>query len=96
VISSRGMYESPSLECAADPSQSLLTYTAEPGSPSQYALKLLASWPAGPRRPTTSSSQCLPAGYRRSPPAPPPHLDAVLHPLSTTSFSRLLSLMIDE
>jgi transcriptional regulator with XRE-family HTH domain len=29
---------------AADPSQSLLTYTAEPGSPSQHALRLLASW----------------------------------------------------
>jgi hypothetical protein len=29
---------------AADPSQSLLTYTAEPGSPSQHALHLLASW----------------------------------------------------
>ena len=31
---------------AADPSQSLLTYTAEPGSPSQDALSLLASWAA--------------------------------------------------
>jgi transcriptional regulator with XRE-family HTH domain len=30
----------------ADPSQSLLTYTAEPGSPSQGALILLASWGA--------------------------------------------------
>jgi transcriptional regulator with XRE-family HTH domain len=29
-----------------DPSQSLLTYTAEPGSPSQDALHLLASWAA--------------------------------------------------
>jgi hypothetical protein len=28
------------------PSQSLLTYTAEPGSPSQDALNLLASWAA--------------------------------------------------
>ena len=35
-----------------DPSQSLLTYTAEPGSSSQDALNLLASWAAttdGPR-----------------------------------------------
>ncbi|MGH9262938.1 MAG: transcriptional regulator, partial [Acidimicrobiales bacterium] len=30
----------------ADPSQSLLTYTAERGSPSQDALNLLASWAA--------------------------------------------------
>jgi transcriptional regulator with XRE-family HTH domain len=30
----------------ADPSQSLLTYTAEPGSPSHDALNLLASWAA--------------------------------------------------
>jgi transcriptional regulator with XRE-family HTH domain len=30
----------------ADPSQSMLTYTAEPGSPSQDALSMLASWAA--------------------------------------------------
>jgi transcriptional regulator with XRE-family HTH domain len=35
-----------SLPLAADPSQSLLTYTTEPGSPSQDALNLLASWAA--------------------------------------------------
>jgi len=35
-----------SFPLAADPSQSLLTYTAEPGSPSQDALRLLASWAA--------------------------------------------------
>jgi transcriptional regulator with XRE-family HTH domain len=35
-----------SFPLAADPSQSLLTYTAEPGSPSQDTLRLLASWAA--------------------------------------------------
>jgi len=35
-----------SFPVAADPSQNLLTYTAEPGSPSQDALNLLASWAA--------------------------------------------------
>jgi hypothetical protein len=35
-----------SFPLAADPSQSLLTYTAEPASPSQDALRLLASWAA--------------------------------------------------
>jgi transcriptional regulator with XRE-family HTH domain len=35
-----------SFPLAADPSQSLLAYTAEPGSPSQDALRLLASWAA--------------------------------------------------
>jgi transcriptional regulator with XRE-family HTH domain len=35
-----------SFPLAADPGQSLLTYTAEPGSPSQDALRLLASWVA--------------------------------------------------
>ena len=33
-----------SFPLAADPGQSMLTYTAEPGSPSQDALSLLASW----------------------------------------------------
>jgi len=35
-----------SFPLAADPGQSLLTYTAEPGSPSQDALNLLSSWAA--------------------------------------------------
>ena len=35
-----------SFPLAADPNQSLLTYTAEPGSPSEDALRLLASWSA--------------------------------------------------
>jgi transcriptional regulator with XRE-family HTH domain len=40
----------------ADPSQSLLTYTAEPGSSSQDALNLLASWSA-----TTDSNEQRPS-----------------------------------
>lgn len=33
-----------SLDLPGDPGQSLLVYTAEPHSPSQQALNLLASW----------------------------------------------------
>lgn len=36
------------LELAADPGQRLNIYTAEPGSPSQQALDLLASWTSAP------------------------------------------------
>ncbi len=35
--------------------QSLLTYTAEPGSPTQHALDLLASWTTTPRDPSHSA-----------------------------------------
>jgi hypothetical protein len=35
-----------SFPLVADPGQNLLTYTAEPGSPSQDDLRLLASWAA--------------------------------------------------
>ena len=55
-----------SFPLAADPSQSLLTYTAEPGSPSQDALRLLASWAAttdGVERPLGGH---LGAGLNRS------------------------------
>jgi transcriptional regulator with XRE-family HTH domain len=38
-----------------DMSQSLLTYTAEPGSPTQDALSLLASWAAGTTPPTNTN-----------------------------------------
>ena len=37
------------LPLPGDPGQSLLTYTAEPASPSQEALHLLASWTSKPR-----------------------------------------------
>jgi len=33
---------------AADPGQTLITFTAEPGSPSQQALAFLASWATSP------------------------------------------------
>jgi len=50
----------------ADPSRSLLTYTAEPGSPTQDALHLLASWAATddtldlPRSARARSTMCRP------------------------------------
>jgi transcriptional regulator with XRE-family HTH domain len=40
----------------ADPSKSLVTYTAEPGSPSQEALDLLASWTAPANLDPTATS----------------------------------------
>ena len=36
------------LELPGDPGQALLTYSAEPGSPSDHALQLLASWASTP------------------------------------------------
>ncbi len=55
-----------SLPLPADPTQSLLIYTAEPGSPTQDALQLLASWAAtdeGTARPRSSqdAQQDVPA-----------------------------------
>ena len=40
------------LELTADPGQTLITYTAEPGSTSEQALTFLASWAASPEKPT--------------------------------------------
>ena len=40
------------LELTADPGQTLITFTAEPGSPSQQALTFLASWATSPEQPT--------------------------------------------
>jgi len=43
------------LALPADPGQTLITFTAEPGSPSQHALVFLASWATSPpQRPATS------------------------------------------
>jgi hypothetical protein len=44
------------LEMAAEPGLTLTIYTAEPGSPSEEALRLLASWAA--------SEEAEPAGAR--------------------------------
>jgi hypothetical protein len=41
----------------AEPSQSLLTYTTEPGSPSHDALSLLASWATSPAHDSQASPQ---------------------------------------
>jgi len=42
-----------SLHLPNDPDQRILVYAAEPGSPSQEAMNLLASWAATPDEPTT-------------------------------------------
>ncbi|MGW2212720.1 helix-turn-helix transcriptional regulator [Streptomyces sp. NPDC001781] len=44
------------LEMAAEPGLTLTIYTAEPGSPSEEGLRLLASWAATPRNPAPSPS----------------------------------------
>lgn len=43
------------LKLPDDPDQSLITYYAEPGSPSAEALRLLASWGADATRAGTSA-----------------------------------------
>jgi transcriptional regulator with XRE-family HTH domain len=40
------------LQLTADPGQLLISYTAEPGSPSAQALRFLASWASTPEQPT--------------------------------------------
>jgi hypothetical protein len=40
------------LALAADPGQTLITFTADPGSPSQQALAFLASWAVSSTQPT--------------------------------------------
>ena len=59
-----------SMELTADEGLRLNAYTAEPGSPSQDALNLLASWTATPSEhdpgsPATSGSTSLPRARRR-------------------------------
>jgi hypothetical protein len=44
----------------ADPSQSLRTYTAEPGSPSHDALSLLANWATSPAHDSEASPPAVP------------------------------------
>jgi MmyB-like transcription regulator ligand binding domain len=50
------------LELAAEPGLTLTIYTAEPGSPSEEALRLLASWAAAQE--TDPDPQTLPAEQR--------------------------------
>jgi hypothetical protein len=47
---------------AAEPGLTLTIYTAEPGSPSEEALRLLASWAASQE--TDAEAQTLPAERR--------------------------------
>ncbi|MBG0854569.1 helix-turn-helix domain-containing protein [Streptomyces spinoverrucosus] len=44
------------LTCAGDPSQHLVMWTAEPGSPSDDGLRFLASWSAGPQDPAEGAT----------------------------------------
>ena len=46
------------MELTAEPGLSFLIYTAEPGSPSQHRLDLLASW-AAPARPQPASDGAM-------------------------------------
>jgi hypothetical protein len=57
-----------SFPLAADPGQSLLTYVAEPGSPSQDALSLLATWTAST---THDSHASKPPKAQQGRPGPP-------------------------
>jgi transcriptional regulator with XRE-family HTH domain len=53
------------LNPTGDPDQTLGLYTAEPGSPSEHALRLLASWTSEPVTPTLpgTASQSRPTAY---------------------------------
>jgi hypothetical protein len=44
------------LTCATDPEQSIIVWTAAPGSPSHDALRLLASWAADRKRTASDTS----------------------------------------
>ncbi|WP_308222637.1 hypothetical protein [Kitasatospora sp. A2-31] len=56
------------LRPAGDPDQVLVTYHAEPGSPSAESLRLLASWAAtGPAEGVGSATPAAPAEGRESP-----------------------------
>jgi transcriptional regulator with XRE-family HTH domain len=54
-----------SFPLGADPSQSLLTYTAEPGSSSQDALNLLASWAATTEDSSSIHRRTMPSRLKR-------------------------------
>jgi transcription regulator MmyB-like protein len=45
------------LNCADDPDQQLVVWTAEPGTPSHDGLRFLASWSADTARPTADSTR---------------------------------------
>ena len=54
----------------ADPGQSLVTYTAEPASPTQDALDLLASWAATNAEVTQPKVEAPDPGVASQAPAP--------------------------
>ena len=52
------------MDLPADPGLSLIVYSAEAGSGSDDALKLLASWTAEDEEPTAAAVDQLPSGQR--------------------------------
>ena len=57
-----------SLDLPGDPGQTLLVYTAEPNSPSQQALNLLASWTSTQDPVAVDAPEELTAQQRRTEP----------------------------
>ena len=55
-----------SLDLPGDDGQALITYTAEPGSPSQQALRFLASWAASSENTAATPRERGPPGLSRS------------------------------
>jgi hypothetical protein len=55
------------MELVADPGLTMFVYTAEPGSKSEQALNLLASWTAGPDEETADGDHQEQPRHERRP-----------------------------